>query len=469
MDHGLTRRRLVLSGLGLAGLGALGVLAACGSGEEGSSSGTGTGAGGGVPDPTGTLVTRWWEDPRSLGSYSILPPGARPADRAALAAPVGGVLFMAGEATAPDFPATVHGALLSGRRAARELLEAADGDETVVVIGAGAAGLGAARMLADEGMDVVVVEARERTGGRILTDDALGVPVDLGAAWIHGPDGNPLSDLVADQGLATTETLWDRASLHGPDGAPLDADEAAEVLDGLGEIMVLVDEEAGPDEPVGDVIARVAGEQGLDARERQLLEWAVTSEIEQEYAEDAEGLSIQALWEGSELEGGDQLPEGGYRAVVAPLAEGLDIRLGWPVETVSWGARGVTLAGPAGEIAADMVVCTLPLGVLRAGSVAFEPALPATTRAAIDALAMGVLDKCVLRFPEPFWDPSLHVIAWAAPDPSAFVAFVSLMPATGAPILVGLSAGSTARAGERLADSAIVARAMASLRAVDLR
>ena len=65
------------------------------------------------------------------------------------------------------------------------------GEEDVVVVGAGMAGLAAARRLADEGVEVTVLEARERIGGRMWTDTSLGVPIDLGAAWIHGTDGNP--------------------------------------------------------------------------------------------------------------------------------------------------------------------------------------------------------------------------------------------------------------------------------------
>ncbi|MCC7537296.1 MAG: FAD-dependent oxidoreductase, partial [Deltaproteobacteria bacterium] len=75
-----------------------------------------------LPDPTGHVITRWTRDPWTLGSYSYLAVGASPADRRALAAPIDGRLFFAGEATNADYPATVHGALLSGRRAAREVL-----------------------------------------------------------------------------------------------------------------------------------------------------------------------------------------------------------------------------------------------------------------------------------------------------------------------------------------------------------
>src|SRR5688572_20933263 len=90
-----------------------------------------------LPEPDGWLVTRWAADPFALGSYSFLPPGATPDDRKALAAPVGDRLFFAGEATSVEYPATVHGAYLSGRRAAAEVDDEAASGAPVVVLGAG--------------------------------------------------------------------------------------------------------------------------------------------------------------------------------------------------------------------------------------------------------------------------------------------------------------------------------------------
>ena len=107
----------------------------------------------------------------------------------------------------------------------------------VVVIGAGMAGLAAARQLADAGVDVTVLEARERIGGRMWTDTSLGMPIDLGAAWIHGTKGNPLVALANQAGAATVETDWDDivvfdargevgAAARGPCGAGLGAGSA---------------------------------------------------------------------------------------------------------------------------------------------------------------------------------------------------------------------------------------------------
>ncbi|OWY58531.1 hypothetical protein B7486_79465, partial [cyanobacterium TDX16] len=167
-------------------------------------------------DPVAALVTRWHEDRWSFGSYSYLAVGASPEDRAALAAPMDDVVFWAGEATEVDEPSTVHGALLSGWRAADEVVEALDEGASVVVVGAGASGLAAAQQLAEAGFEVQVLEARERIGGRIWTEDLDGTPVDLGASWIHGVDGNPTTELAEEIDAELHETDLEDVASYGP-------------------------------------------------------------------------------------------------------------------------------------------------------------------------------------------------------------------------------------------------------------
>jgi polyamine oxidase len=93
----------------------------------------------------------------------------------------------------------------------------------VVVVGAGMAGLAAARQLTDAGVDVTVLEARDRIGGRMWTDSSLGMPIDLGAAWIHGTKGNPLVALANQAAAATVGTDWDNTVAFDARGG-VDAD-----------------------------------------------------------------------------------------------------------------------------------------------------------------------------------------------------------------------------------------------------
>ncbi|MGA0946557.1 MAG: FAD-dependent oxidoreductase [Candidatus Nanopelagicales bacterium] len=168
-----------------------------------------------VPAPLASLVTRWDTDPWSRGSYSALPAGVSPSVRRTLSdAILGGRIVLAGEYASTSYPATANGAYLSGQQATRRILSRRDA-RSAIVIGAGIAGAAAARSLADAGTRVTVLEARNRIGGRIDSNRSWGVPVELGAAWIHGTGGNPLVPLARDAGLRLVPTDYDDAVARG--------------------------------------------------------------------------------------------------------------------------------------------------------------------------------------------------------------------------------------------------------------
>src|SRR6185436_16299522 len=107
----------------------------------------------------------------------------------------------------------------------------------VIVIGAGIAGLAAARTLADAGASVVVLEARDRIGGRVWTDRSLGVPIDLGASWIHGVEGNPITELARAAGAPTLPTDWDDFALFDHDGTRVSKGDLKELGDAFEQVM----------------------------------------------------------------------------------------------------------------------------------------------------------------------------------------------------------------------------------------
>ena len=444
----ITRARFLAltSGVALAGL-----AAACGGPTSTAPMRRTT-----VPDPTGWIVTRWRRDPFALGSYSHLAAGATPADRETLARPIDDRLFLAGEATSVDFPGTVHGALLSGRRAAAQLRERVERG-SVVVVGAGAAGLTAARELSDAGFRVIVVEARDRIGGRVWTSDRLGVPLDLGASWIHGVDGNPLSDLAAEVGAELLPTDYDNAAVRDAAG-PTEVDESR--LDALTDLAGSLD----PTEPLGPAVDRLRGM--ADPRGRAELDFLIASEIETDLAADIEDLTPLAVEEGRELGGGDATLPGGYAGLLDAAGDDLDIRLGAVARSIGRSDTGVVVEGPTGAVSAEAAVVTLPLGVLAAGSVRFSPGLPPAARAAISRLRMGVLDKVYLRFPEPFWDTEAELIGYVGPPGGAWAAWLNMLPITGEPILAAFNAGSVAARLESRSDRRVVAEAMTALRAM---
>ncbi len=419
----------------------------------------------GVPDPEGAIVTRWREDPFARGAYSYLAVGATPADRAALGEPIGERLVLAGEATDPDFPATVHGAMASGRRAAELIASVADSNERVLVIGAGAAGLAAARLLDQESIAYEVVEARDRVGGRVDTSEALGAPVDLGASWIHGPNGNPLSALADEAGVALLEIPSEIAVFAA--GARVPAGQAQELEALAGQILQQAAFGAQAGESLGSAVDRVIAARDLRPGAAARVRSAIALAIDDDYAASVDQLSSEAVLEGDALDGGDVLPVGGYAPIIAELAAGVDVRLGAPIDAIGHGSDGVRARSASGEtFSADRAIVTLPLGVLAAGSVAFDPPLPARTRAAIDRLGVGDFAKVIMRFPNTFLPSGIDGLIDVSAERDVPNQWVDLSEVSGAPILAGVIGGPAARRLESLTDQEAVTRSMAQLRRI---
>ncbi len=320
-------------------------------------------------------------------------------------------------------------------------------------------GLAAARRLADAGMDVTVLEARDRIGGRTWTDTSLGVPIDLGAAWIHGPENNPLTELADQAGARRVETDFDRPVVF-QGGRELSADVVQTTLKRWQEItkeLAPLSEDAGEDQSVANGLAEVA-----DMND-PLIQWAVASEIVGEYAADPDELSLKWLGNEGEFGGGDLILPGGYQQLAQHLARGLTIKLGAEVSKVIHSGSGVRLETTQGAVDADRVIITIPLGVLKAGTIAFDPPLPEEKQAAIERLGFGLLDKVALKFDQPFW-PDADVIGLVGSDQPVSM-LINGETFADAPLLVGLRGGREARERESLTDQDAVAQVVTALNA----
>lgn len=259
----------------------------------------------------------------------------------------------------------------------------------VVVAGAGAAGLAAARELRAAGLRVLVLEARDRIGGRALTDSSLGAAWDRGCSRLHSPDINPWVGYARQNGF---ELQPDRYQRHFYQGA-----ERLAGADTAGYRAVSARLRAELAE---------AGRRGLDVPAEAALTRATKADPWYPLA----AASVTA-WEGTEpanfstldrhqfVERGDDLliPRG-YGTLLAHYGREVEVRLRTPVERIRWGRRGVTVETAAGAVNARAVVVALPVAVIAAGAVAFEPYLPAEIQAAHHDLPLGLMNKVALRF-----------------------------------------------------------------------
>ena len=194
-----------------------------------------------------------------------------------------------------------------------------------------------------------------------------------------------------------------------------------------------------------------------------LIQWAVASEIVGEYAADPDELSLKWLGNEGEFGGGDLILPGGYQQLAQHLARGLTIKLGAEVRKVIHSDSGVRLETTQGAVDADRVIITIPLGVLKAGTIAFDPPLPEEKQAAIERLGFGLLDKVVLKFDQPFW-PDADVIGLVGSDQPVSM-LINGETFADAPLLVGLRGGREAREREALTDQDAVAQVVTALNA----
>lgn len=300
-------------------------------------------------------------------------------------------------------PRTTRRSVLAGLASAAAFAPRAafPSDPDVVIVGAGAAGLAAASTLMELGRTVVVLEARDRIGGRAFTDTArFGVPFDHGCSWLHSADANPWHPIAQAGGYTLrNHDNADETVFMGDRHANGSEEEAyGRAWDGLNGAIDKAgrggqDVSAGSVSPRYEPWIRVAEayvgpmSMGKDVDDFSCLDW-------QNLADTSPNVMI----------------EEGFGTLVAAHFAAMPVSLATPVSAIRWSGQGVAVETSAGTVKGRVCIVTVAIGVLAAGTIAFDPPLPAWKQEAIAGLPMGLLAKIPLRLdgkslglPEDSW------------------------------------------------------------------
>jgi monoamine oxidase len=439
-----------------------------------------------LPEPAGFLRSSWSTDSFAKGSHSFVRVGASSDLRAVLAGALIDRVFFAGEATSTDHASTVLGARESGARAAGEVAATSTPSERIAVVGAGAAGAEAARLLNLYGYDVVVIEAQDRTGGRIHTviDSDWPAPVELGAWMFNESTDEALIEQLERVGVATTPlgTSLYRADGAAPDGTEPDDDTAspdanaavAEVeantvgLAALATALTWAAEQTRDvslqDALDGSGATESAGGQSLEDLDGAAL---LGHQLTQVSAQTGAAASELSSWYGypnpPEPTAPTVVATGPVSALIDDALDGVEIFLSTAVVGIAYNEDGVSLRLGTGEsLSVDRAIVTVPLGVLQNDGIEFSPLLPFTHRTAISQLGVGTADTVWLRFDEPFWTTTASV--WNVVGADAEIStWINLQPLTGDPILVGIVGGAQATRLADFSDEELLGAALVSL------
>ena len=369
-------------------------------------------------------MSRWSNNPYAKGSWSQLLVGGKPSDREQLGKPISKSFILAGEATVPDFPSQVHGAYVSGKRAAQWCLESIQSDNTpdkpilVVVIGAGAAGISAAETIHKSftagahavSHKVIIVEALDRLGGRATTISiGDGIHIDAGGTWLQQYKSNPLVKEALRLGLTLIPTDFMHPYASCADG-PVSVDEinamVLQIETAAQHYHATVDADSSVMQIIDDLIRPMYQD---NPRMLKIIDLTI-AEIMADTGIPLNTLSSKyGLEEPSYVGEGDHYIKEGFSALWSGMAEGIEVRYNTPIKTIDW-TSCVKLTTAADEvIVADYCICTIPISLLQEASdntsqiLTIHPPLPNGHLDALRRMKMAICDKVILRFSHRWW------------------------------------------------------------------
>jgi monoamine oxidase len=285
-----------------------------------------------------------------------------------------------------------------------EVNVAVNGTKSVIVVGAGIAGLAAAKQLKEVGFQVTVIESQEKVGGRLRTNRSLGIPFDEGASWIHGIKGNPLIDLSTKAGATSIQTDDSDFVAYNVGGTEYSDAVYTKAEDNFYNILETLMKKGSKDVSFETVYKANYPNLVND----KLYKFLVSSYLTFDTG-DLDKLSSLYYYEGETYDDNEKLMTDGYDHIPNYLAKDLTIKLNERVSKIDYSGTTAKLTTNNGSYEADYVLVTVPLGVLKKNVIAFSPALPTQKQEAINKIGMNCVNKFIFTWDKTFWDDTLYI------------------------------------------------------------
>ena len=332
--------------------------------------------------------------------------------------------------------------------------------KSVIVIGAGIAGLAAANKLKQKGFNVIVLEAQDKSGGRIRTNRSLSVAFDEGAGWIHGPDGNPITGLAAQAGAKTFLTDDNSVNVFDTNTMSYAYNFLTETENQYKAAITAV-KQAGNVSQSFQTVFNTLYPTKLDDR---LWKYLLSTDLEFDTGADISKLSSKYFDDDEKFNGSDVIVTNGYDKITQFLAQGLNIKLNTRVTSINYLENKIIASANGNYFETDYVLVTVPLGVLKKNVITFTPVLPADKRDAINDIQMGNVNKFLLIWNTAFWDTSLQYIGYTSDTKGKFNYFLNMKKFIPDNALMTFAFGDYATVTETMSDSQVKDTIMSNLK-----
>lgn len=326
-----------------------------------------------------------------------------------------------------------------------------------IIIGAGVSGLTAAKQLHEAQQDILIIEAKNRLGGRVHTNYDWGFAIELGASWIHGINHNPLVPLLNTQSLAKNSydnsnpiAMLNDFALYDSEGHPVSKDTLHQFSSLTSEFLEFC-HTRNKMLSFEQNFVEFTKQKQLTLEQSSLLYYALDNIYTYEFADNLTQLSLNSysVYEQSNAAGKNAIIPEGYFQIFQQFSQHIPINLNQFVQKINYDQDGVTIITQNETYNAKRAIITVPLGVLKSNKILFHPCLPKEKRDAISQLKMGNYEKLYLLFDNVFWDKDKEWIGMLPSSQEKAFNIFNYYKYTKKPVLIVFTSGKLAREMEK--------------------